>query len=62
MLMNDDFSMFSKKNKMKKQDYYISQDGYIVFTEKYHLKRAHCCKNHCKHCPYGYDPKTDQFK
>tara|TARA_Y100001978_G_scaffold130551_1_gene116714 strand:- start:902 stop:1084 length:183 start_codon:yes stop_codon:yes gene_type:complete len=60
--MDDDFSMFSKKNKLNKQDYYISQDGYIVFTEKYHLKRGHCCKNHCKHCPYGYEVKIDKFK
>ena len=60
--MDEDFSIFSKKNKMNKQDYYISQDGYIVFTEKYHLRRGHCCKNRCKHCPYGYDAKLDKFK
>ncbi|WP_323756859.1 DUF5522 domain-containing protein [Roseivirga sp.] len=26
----------------------------MVFTEKYHLKRGYCCKNGCRHCPYGY--------
>ena len=35
------------------KDYYYEK-GYIVMTEKYHLKRGYCCKNSCKHCPYGY--------
>jgi len=42
--------------------YYINEKGYRVFTEAYHLKRGFCCKNACKHCPYGYDKKTDSFK
>ena len=49
---------FSKKN-IKSIDYYMSPEGYIIFTEKYHLKRGFCCKSGCKHCPYGYDKKTD---
>ena len=32
-----------------------------VFTEKYHIKRGYCCKSGCKHCPYGYDKKTDGY-
>lgn len=35
-------------------DYYINEDGYFVFTAWHHLKRGHCCKNGCKHCPYGF--------
>ena len=42
--------------KLKEDDYYYSEEGFIVFTEKYHLKRGYCCKNNCKHCPY----KTQQ--
>jgi len=34
-------------------DYYI-ENGYYVFTSSYHLKRGYCCKNGCRHCPYGY--------
>ena len=34
-------------------DYYI-ENGLYVFTHSYHLKRGHCCKNGCRHCPYGY--------
>jgi hypothetical protein len=31
-------------------------DGpYLVFTEKYHLKRGYCCQSGCRHCPYGFD-------
>ena len=52
------------KLKMKKivpieeGDYYLSKEGYKVFTEKYHLKRGYCCESGCRHCPYGYNTKT----
>ena len=36
-------------------DYYFSAEGYLVFTEQYHLKRGHCCGNACRHCPYGHE-------
>jgi hypothetical protein len=35
-------------------DYYINEQGYWVFTQKYLLERGYCCKNGCKHCPYNY--------
>ncbi len=35
-------------------DYYFNDDGLMVFTEVYHLKRGYCCKNKCKHCPWAY--------
>ncbi len=56
--MPDDMSGFSKRTKLEKDDFYLSADGYIVFTEEYHKKRGYCCKSGCKHCPYGYNPKT----
>jgi hypothetical protein len=34
------------------EDYYINDEGLLVFTEAYHLKRGYCCENNCKHCPY----------
>jgi hypothetical protein len=43
-------------------DFYYSPEGYIVFTEKYHLKRGYCCKSGCKHCPYGYNKKTGRVE
>ena len=54
--------MFPKKNPLAPEDFYNSEEGYIVFTEKYHLKRGYCCKSGCKHCPYGYDKKTGTVK
>ena len=52
-------TMFNKQ--LDPEDFYYSEEGYIVFTEKYHLKRGHCCKSGCKHCPYGYNKKTGKF-
>jgi hypothetical protein len=46
---------FSKSSKLDPDDFYYSPEGYIVFTEKYHLKRGYCCQNGCRHCPYGFD-------
>ena len=51
--MNDDF--FSKNISLNPEDFYKSEEGYIVFTEKYHLNRGYCCQSKCKHCPYGYN-------
>ncbi|WP_170178557.1 DUF5522 domain-containing protein [Flammeovirga pectinis] len=35
------------------EDYYI-ENGLYVFTKAYHEKRGYCCKNQCKHCPWGF--------
>lgn len=43
-------------------DFYFDKMGYRIFTEQYLLKRGYCCKNGCKHCPYGWDIKTQTFK
>ncbi len=51
-----------QKNRLEKEDYYYNEQGYIIFTEVYHLKRGYCCKSGCKHCPYGYDKNTDTIK
>ena len=34
------------------EDYYHDQNGNLVFTEAYHLKRGTCCGSGCLHCPY----------
>jgi hypothetical protein len=39
-------------DKFDKDDYYLSPEGYIIFTEKYHLKRGYCCNSGCRHCPW----------
>lgn len=47
---------------MNKEDYYLNENGYICFTEKYLLKRGFCCSNNCKHCPYGRKPNITEKK
>jgi hypothetical protein len=49
-------------DKFDKEDYYLSPEGFIVFTEKYHLKRGHCCQSGCKHCPWDYKNKMQKKK
>jgi hypothetical protein len=47
------------------EDFYYNEQGYFVFTEKYHLKKGYCCGNGCKHCPYNYqavpEPKRSEL-
>src|SRR5690606_37039551 len=38
------------------EDYYW-ENGLMVFTRQYHLKRGYCCGSGCRHCPYRPDPK-----
>ncbi len=33
-------------------DYYLNDEGLMVFTESYHRKRGYCCNSGCKHCPW----------
>ncbi len=42
----------------KEPDYYLNEAGLLVFTRSYHLRRGHCCRNGCLHCPYGFE-KSD---
>ena len=39
------------KTKLHSEDFYW-EDGKMVMTEKYHLKRGKCCGSLCRHCPY----------
>lgn len=35
--------------------YYLNEEGFVVFTEKYHLDKGYCCGNGCLHCPFRYE-------
>jgi len=52
---------FSILDKYDKEEYYMNEDGYVVFTEKHHIKRGYCCKNGCKHCPFGFEKKKGRI-
>lgn len=36
------------------EDYYF-EDGLMVLTAQYHLRRGYCCEQGCRHCPYGFN-------
>jgi hypothetical protein len=39
-------------SKYEPTDFYF-EDGKMVMTESYHIKRGSCCGNGCKNCPYS---------
>ncbi len=59
--MSDSFSGFNRRKELEPDEFYMSEEGYIVFTEKYLLKRGYCCQNGCKHCPYGFNAKKGRI-
>jgi len=40
---------------VENEDYYM-EDGLMVLTARYHLRRGYCCDQGCRHCPYGEAP------
>ncbi len=36
-------------------DFYFNEQGLMVLTSAFHLKRGVCCGNGCLHCPYQYE-------
>lgn len=51
--MDDDKAKPGKKESDNEPLFY-EENGLIVFTARYHLKRGYCCKSGCRHCPYGF--------
>jgi len=57
-----------KKQIMKKEElikgvhYYFNEEGLMVFTRQYHLKKGYCCGMGCLHCPYGYEAVPEPKK
>ncbi|MEJ7768649.1 MAG: DUF5522 domain-containing protein [Chitinophagaceae bacterium] len=43
-------------------DFYYNEEGLIVLTELYHLKKGYCCGNGCKHCPFDYKHVDEPLK
>lgn len=60
--MSDDLNGFGSARKLESDEFYHTEEGFIVFTEKYHLKRGYCCKSGCRHCPYGYNKHTGRIE
>ncbi len=43
----------------KNIDYVINEQGDLVFTATFLLKRGFCCQSGCQNCPYDYSKKCD---
>jgi hypothetical protein len=41
---------------VENEDYYL-ENGLMVLTARYLLRRGYCCKQGCRHCPYSEAPK-----
>lgn len=39
---------------LKENKHYYMENGFMVFTQDYHLARGSCCGNMCRHCPYDH--------
>ncbi len=47
---------------VENEDYYYNEQGYIVLTKSFHLKKGYCCGNGCKHCPFDYEAVPEPLK
>ena len=41
----------AKPTPLESEDFYY-ENGLMVFTVAYHLKRGYCCNSGCRHCPF----------
>jgi hypothetical protein len=60
--MAEENGSLERSKHLEEGDYYYSPEGYMVFTEKYHLKRGYCCQSGCKHCPFGFDKRLGKIR
>lgn len=37
---------------LEPNDFYY-ENGFVVFTAAYHLRRGYCCNSGCRHCPFA---------
>lgn len=44
-----------KQQWIEGRDYYVNEDGRVVFTAQYLSERGYCCGNGCRHCPFNYE-------
>ena len=49
---------------IENEDYYINDEGKLVFTSSYLLRRGECCGNGCMNCPFNYEnvPEPNRSK
>lgn len=45
---------------LKEDEHYYMENGFMVFTERFHAARGTCCGNSCRHCPYDHEAVVDK--
>ena len=38
---------------------YYMENGLMVFTRAFHLKRGYCCQSGCRHCPWDFGKESE---
>lgn len=51
-----------KQKKLRKRIDFVYENGFVVLTRSYLLKRGFCCKNGCKNCPYSQEKVSEVSK
>lgn len=39
---------------LNREEHYY-ENGLMVFTERFHLRRGSCCGSGCRHCPFAHE-------
>lgn len=42
------------------EDFYF-EDGLMVLSAQFLLRRGYCCENSCRHCPYGFKRESADY-
>lgn len=50
----------NKENKDPEPPMFYMENGFVVFTREFHLKRGYCCQSGCRHCPYGFQKESSK--
>ena len=52
-MMNTNLIVLSGDSIQNTNDDFYFDNGKMVMTKSYHIKRGSCCGNGCKFCPYS---------
>lgn len=44
------------------KDFYYNEEGLMVLTAEFLLRRGYCCGRGCKHCPYNWERVPDLLR
>jgi hypothetical protein len=57
-MTTDDHHDKKKEESPEEEPMYYVENGLMVFTRAFHLKRGSCCRSGCRHCPYGFKEES----